>query len=431
MIFRFSTMLASKAEALALVCSLLASSMTLADAKDPSPQEVFEKRILPIFNSPNPSSCVQCHLAGVDLKNYIASSHEKTFQSLRDQGLIDLAAPEKSKILALIEMGANEKAGAALIHQRIRQAEYDAFADWIKRSARDAALRQLPKLDSTQFTGPKKSPEVIHHNRTDRLLASFENSIWAMRFRCMGCHTEGSVENRKHVEKFGQRVAWMKATGPQATLDYLRGSKLIDVKNPERSLLLLKPLNVVKHGGGQKFILGDQGYKAFRTFLEDYARTVTDQYPDAGSLPARDGVERFGTDLWIKLTNTPPTWGDRLLQVDVYAWDAQKNAWESLPIASTDRAVWGKGRLWQHNLTLRAQPDSERARQWKKSGPALPPGKYLVKVYVDLENRLSTNWTAILRDTDYVGKMAIESRWKKGYGQMTVIEASQVQKREP
>jgi hypothetical protein len=54
---------------------------------DPSPQQVFEKRILPIFRSPDPSSCVQCHLAGVELKNYILPSYEKTFQSLRDQGL--------------------------------------------------------------------------------------------------------------------------------------------------------------------------------------------------------------------------------------------------------------------------------------------------------------------------------------------------------
>src|ERR1051326_472226 len=66
--------------------------------------DVFPKRILPIFKSPNPSSCTQCHLAGVDLKNYILPSHEKTFVSLRDQGLINLDKPEDSKILRLITM---------------------------------------------------------------------------------------------------------------------------------------------------------------------------------------------------------------------------------------------------------------------------------------------------------------------------------------
>src|SRR5207237_1243437 len=54
-------------------------------ADQPSPQQVFERRILPIFKSPEPSSCLQCHLSGVDLKNYILPSHEKTFASLRDQ----------------------------------------------------------------------------------------------------------------------------------------------------------------------------------------------------------------------------------------------------------------------------------------------------------------------------------------------------------
>src|SRR5262245_16210630 len=63
---------------------------------DLTPQEVFDKRIMPLFNSPNPSSCVECHLAGVDLKNYILPSHEKTFLSLRAQGLINIDKPEES-----------------------------------------------------------------------------------------------------------------------------------------------------------------------------------------------------------------------------------------------------------------------------------------------------------------------------------------------
>ena len=74
----------------------------IVPAAETSPAELFEQRIVPIFKSPNPSSCVQCHLAGVDLKDYILPSSEKTFLSLRDQGLVDLDKPEKSKILKLI-----------------------------------------------------------------------------------------------------------------------------------------------------------------------------------------------------------------------------------------------------------------------------------------------------------------------------------------
>jgi hypothetical protein len=74
-------------------------------ANDAAAIAVFNERIMPIFRSPKPSSCVQCHLAAVDLKNYIKPSHEETFLSLRDQGLIDVKSPKESKILNLIHMG--------------------------------------------------------------------------------------------------------------------------------------------------------------------------------------------------------------------------------------------------------------------------------------------------------------------------------------
>src|SRR4051812_21266404 len=102
----------SKRSAILLTLSALACFSPLRNAfsaDEPTAKEVFEKRLLPIFKSPNPSSCAQCHLAGVDLKNYLLPSHEDTFASLRDQGLIDLDRPEKSKILALIRMGESEK----------------------------------------------------------------------------------------------------------------------------------------------------------------------------------------------------------------------------------------------------------------------------------------------------------------------------------
>ncbi len=400
-----------------------------ATADTPTPQQIFETRILPIFKSPNPSSCMQCHLAGIDLKNYILPSHELTFQSLRDQGLIDLEQPEKSKILRLIQMGEQDKAGASLIQQKVRRLEYEAFADWIKRSVTDPKMRALPKLKATETAGPTRPPEVVRHARGDRLLTSFENTIWAMRFRCMSCHTEATDVNKKLVAEHGARVAWFKAAGPAATLAYLRTSKLIDTETPERSLLLLKPLNEVKHGGGKKFQIGDQGYKAFRDFLEDYARTSADRYPDAASLPKeRNEPLQFGSDLWLKLTETPASWGDCLLQVNLFAWDSQNATWETAPIATSDRVVWGKGRAWQHALTLLAQPGSANATRWKDGKAVLPRGKYLIKVYVDQQKRLTTDWTASLGKEDFAGQAEISSSWSEGYGSMTTIDAAKVKK---
>ena len=73
----------------------LGAALTLSvDAGEPTPAEVFTQRIEPIFKSPKPSSCMACHLAGVDLKDFILPDAESTFRSLRDQRLIDLADPE-------------------------------------------------------------------------------------------------------------------------------------------------------------------------------------------------------------------------------------------------------------------------------------------------------------------------------------------------
>ena len=58
-------------------------SLTGSIAVEPTAAEIFEKRIQPIFKSPNPSSCVECHLSEVDLKDYILPDAEKTYRSLR------------------------------------------------------------------------------------------------------------------------------------------------------------------------------------------------------------------------------------------------------------------------------------------------------------------------------------------------------------
>lgn len=408
----------------ALIFLFFASSSLAADD---SAEQIFQRRIMPIFKSPKPSSCTQCHLGGVDLKDYILPSYETTFRSLRDQGLVDLKQPENSKILKLIKMRESDNPGADLIHAQTRQAEYEAFAAWLKQCASDSKLVNSPPLASKDRAAARPN-EVIRHGRKDRLLESFEHNIWAMRFRCMSCHIEGSKENDKLRLEHGDRVAWMKKEGPAATMAYLIDSELIDKNRPEDSMLLKKPLMAVKHGGGKKFLVGDQGYQAFRTWLEDYGKILKDEYPSAASLPKKDTSQvRFGSEIWIKLTGTSPAWGDSLLQVDVYAWDSARSAWDAEPIASTDRPNFAKGRLWQHTLTLIAATNSPQAQAWKNGQPSLPQGKYLVKVYVDQKGRAAQDWTSTREMADYVGQAEVHANWETGYSRMTVIDASQLQ----
>jgi hypothetical protein len=445
---------------LAILVVVPAATINAAEsgaAESETPAALFERRIMPIFKSPNPSSCTQCHLAAVDLKNYILPSSEKTFLSLRDQGLVDLAAPENSKILKLINMrdtaggpspdgtvsggGAAyspaDRQGADLIHEKTRQAEFEAFAEWIKACAADPKLAALPKLSAADLAGPKRPPEVIRHARKDALLESFENNIWALRFRCMSCHIEGTPENTKLRAEHGDQVAWIKKDGAAATMNYLIGSKLIDIEKPEKSLLLLKPLKEVDHGGGKKFLQGDQGYQAFRAWLEDYAKTVGDRYATAAALPKTAGQPAgFGTNLWFKLTSTPPAWGDGLVRTDIHAWDAARETWEPAPIATTDRQNNAKMRLWQHTLTLLAAKDSDRAGTWRSGKPTLPAGRYLVRVYVPAAagprfggsrgNAAAPDWRNPPRPADFVGQAEFTANWGEGYGKMTAVDASKL-----
>lgn len=405
--------------------ALIAALLALPAAHPADPNVVFEQRIRPIFRSPDPSSCVQCHLTGVDLKDYILPSAEKTFRSLRDQGLIDLRDPDRSKILGLIQMG-NKDARAPAVHATNRRAEYEAFAAWIRACVADPALRDAPRLDEKERARPAAADAVIRHARTDRLLASFERTVWALRFRCMNCHTEGTPQNDKARKEHGDRVAWVKKT-PRATMDYLLASKLINPADPEKSLLLQKPLGLVEHAGGKKFVPGDQGHKAFRQWVEDVGAIRTGKYVRAADLPAADpGPLRFGSEAWLKIQNTPAAWGDKLLQVDVYAWDEKAGRWEPKPIATSDRVVWGKGQLWQHTMTLLAEPGSARAATWTTGKAVLPPGRYLLKFYLDADGRLARNWTAELAEKDAVGRLEIRAAWAEGYGRMTVADASKM-----
>lgn len=371
---------------------------------------------------------MRCHLAAVDIKDYILPSAKDTFLALRAQGLIDLNKPEESKILALISRGSDDPKAAGLISAKRQKAEYEAFAAWIKACAADPALKNAPAPEKVPELATKPT-EVVRHARKDRVAESFERNIWALRFRCMSCHTEGTPQCDKLVKEHGARVAWFKKAGPEATLDSLLSSKLIDFDAPEKSLLLTKPLNDVKHGGGVKIVTGDQGYRALRAFVEDAAAMRAGKYRAAADLPAKDsGPKQFGTDIWLKLEKTPDAWADKLLAVEVFAWDAKAGAWEPKPIATSDRVVFGKGKLWQHSLTLLAEPGSARAAAWAKGKASLPPGKYQLRVIVDTDGKAAKDWKAGFGALESAGRAEFQARWAEGYGAMTVVDASTVKR---
>jgi hypothetical protein len=55
-----------------------------------------------------------------------------------------------------------------------------------------------------------------------------------------------------------------------------------------------------------------------------------------------------------------------------------------------------------------------------------PMGRYLVKVFVDVNERLRRDWQSVLGEPEFVGEAIVETKWPSGYGRMTTIEANQL-----
>lgn len=457
----------------AIAVAAIGLSFSAGMAQTPSsestdPVDVFDRRIRPIFQSPDPSSCVQCHLAAVDLKNYILPSAEKTFASLRDQGLVDLKTPSRSKILTLIQMGEKDRdPGARLIHEQTRQREYRAFAAWIEACSRDPKMRALPPLNAGQLAHPSRPDAVIRHARKSRVVDSFVRKIWSQRMRCFPCHTPHEIDasNPRHraaiktMNKFKtdygdrlvERLKIFRET-PEQTMQYLidksRGTPqgeipLLNLKQPRRSLLLMKPLAKLPkknadgtfpipantqpmfHLGGLKMHQDDQSYKSFISWIQDYSQVVGDRLTSVADLPADNW---YGTKLVIKLLNAPQSWATRLpVQMFVHAWSAENAAWHSEAIAFTQGVVTPR-HMVAGSLFVLAKPDRAQRADWDRENATLPRGRYLVKVYVDSRGQLAGNPTLLLGQRDFYGQAELKrARWRTGFRQAESISAAALQ----
>jgi hypothetical protein len=189
---------------------------------------LFDKRILPIFNSPKASSCTECHLSGLDLKDYIFPDQEKTFAALIKGKLIDTARPDDSKILEFISRRPDKP---GLIGDAVRKEEYAAFRAWIHAAVKDPKM--LAAKPAETAAGPSVPAEVIRHARTDRVLASFLENAWIEMNRCASCHSP--EKNQRLVEKHGEWMTWIKPGDPLGTLQLILENDLLDLPKTNAS----------------------------------------------------------------------------------------------------------------------------------------------------------------------------------------------------
>jgi hypothetical protein len=391
------------------VASCLAPA--LAD-EESSALAIFNRRIKPILEAKNPSSCSECHLSGVDLKDYIGDNQARTFAALRAAGLVDTDRPDESKLLAFI---ARRPEQPSLVLDKVRKEELAAFQAWIRAAVRDPEL--LDALAGDDPLGPQLPPEVIRHARRDRVLASFIDNIWSEVGRCAACHSPD--RNQEQVQKHGERVSWIQRDGPEATLQYLADRGLIDAASPADSLLVAKPTLQVEHGGGQKMMVGDRSYRQFRRFIDDYAATAQGRYRTAADLPRPAKVVSVVSDIWLKIEGVPERFDKQLLRADVHRWISK--GWSKRPVAGGDRAVAGDRRLWQQHLTLFAPRGSQAAAEFARE-QRLPTGRYLVRIYIDQQGRLASDASYELGKDEFICQVEIaKTDWPVGYGAMTVI----------
>jgi hypothetical protein len=206
----------------------------------------------------------------------------KTWACLNEQGLVNVASPDDSKILAWIQRASPD---SKLITPDVIQAEYDAFRDWIEANAAcpeacadttcgspddgptcDEGLNDpQPKLPTGPDTRGCSDMEMEQ---------AFNDDVYSWRGRCAPCHFDTELKADPTAPRWISAVGNC-GTGSAVTFKRVRDLGLINADDPTQSLLLLKPLDVagggVKHGGGDKFTKADPAYLSFQRFIEHYA----------------------------------------------------------------------------------------------------------------------------------------------------------------
>ena len=367
---------------------------------------IFESRILPIARSQKSSSCTECHFGGVELQNYIGDTEAETFASLRDQGLIDVNQPAKSKILTFISRHGKD---TTKLISRTRQVEYEAFKSWIVSAAKNP---KLLSAKTTKKTGLRLPAEVVLHLRKDRVLESFYENIWVELGRCVNCHSPN--RNKAQVKKHGGQMSWIVPGDLEATLKKCVDNQIIDLNDPEESQILTKPNGTEEHGGGPKFAVGSESDKAFRKFLIDYSKTVGGEYQKVSDLPKATELVRHPTFQFLKITNIPKKYSDKFLQVRLYR--KTEAGWSTRPVAIADNPVNGKQSVWMSSLFQLLGKDSQRLQHVKKQEYSkLPVTTFKLEIYVDQSGKLKRTPTAKLSKSDIVKTIELGASWPPGY----------------
>ena len=169
--------------------------------------------------------------------------------------------------------------------------------------------------------------------------------------------------------------------------------------------------------------VNDQSYKAFVTWIQDYANVVDNKYTSVEDLPADNWVP---TQKVLRLTDVPEDWGDlAVVQLVVHRQSDQPGGWSREPIAFTQSLVTPRRMVMGPLSLFRAGSDQHNN---KTGAGLLKPGRYLVRAYVDKQKKINHAPSLLLGTEDFVGESEIEAQWRIGFKQAEVMSAANLSK---
>ncbi|MFN6139789.1 MAG: DUF1549 domain-containing protein [Planctomycetota bacterium] len=119
--------------------------------------------------------------------------------------------------------------------------------------------------------------------RSGALAADFENEIQPLltRYGCNsgGCHGKASGQNGFKLSLFG----FDSQADYEEIVDRARGRR-VNVATPEQSLLLLKSIGAVPHGGGTRFSPSSQAYEVLKQWISEGAPPASPSAPRLESI---------------------------------------------------------------------------------------------------------------------------------------------------
>ncbi|MCA9147462.1 MAG: hypothetical protein KDB05_32010, partial [Planctomycetales bacterium] len=116
----------------------------------------------------------------------------------------------------------------------------------------------------------------------------------------------------------------------------------------------------------------------------------------------------------------PELFHEKLLRADIYRHtDA---GWSESRWGTAENPIAGKKQMWQSMVMATAARGSDRAAQLKPDVP-LPGGRYLVKIYIDREDKTKQDRDYELGESDFYGQVEFHGEWKVGYQPPKIVHA--------